>query len=347
MAIVRALAEYGLDISVNGNGTTDPAPGSYTYAEGTIVAITAIPDAGWKLDHWEMDGTYAGTSTTINVTMDSYHAIVAYFVLETYTLTIDATIGGTTDPAPGSYSYHYGDVATITAIPDSGYYFSVWLVDGITYSDNPLSLTITGNLTATASFEELAKATLTGTISDANTGDPITGATVTLDSASTTSDSTGKYSLTVTVGIYTLRISANGYQTWSETVDLSAGGTQTLDVKLTPLPPPPPSQSIVQGTVTDSKTGNPIPDASININGYSITSDENGNFSIAVAPSTYTVTVTKEGYEDWSQSLDATTPATYVVNVSLTEKVVTAQVSWVPIVLIIIVGIAFFAFKRE
>ncbi len=46
---------YTLIIEVNGNGSTTPAEGYYSYASGTEVNITATPDDGWKFDGWDDD----------------------------------------------------------------------------------------------------------------------------------------------------------------------------------------------------------------------------------------------------------------------------------------------------
>jgi len=319
MAVV-ALVEYSLSISVQGNGTTDPAPGSYTYTEGTIVTVTAIPAAGWRLDRWELDGAFYSNEETIHVTMDTNHGLLAVFVEESYTLTISATTGGTTDPAPGSYSYKYGDQVTITAIPDSGYVFSHWSVDGLISQTNPLVLQITRNYDVTAVFAEAPTATITGMVVDSETNSPIAGARISLNTVgTTTSGSDGKYSLTVPVGVYTMKVTANGYYEWTSTVDVSSEGTYIIDVPLTPIAPTPPATSTIQGTVTDTE-GNVIAGATITADGYSTVSDENGKFSITVTPGVYTVTVKAEGYKEWSQQVDASEAGVYIISPTLERE---------------------------
>lgn len=51
-----------------------------------------------------------------------------------YTLTIQATTGGTTNPAPGTYAYIAGATATVTATPNQGYLFDHWELDGVSYT---------------------------------------------------------------------------------------------------------------------------------------------------------------------------------------------------------------------
>jgi hypothetical protein len=48
-------------VSPDGGGTTDPAPDTYNYANGTVVLLTAKPDAGYKFDHWLIQGGYETT----------------------------------------------------------------------------------------------------------------------------------------------------------------------------------------------------------------------------------------------------------------------------------------------
>ena len=72
--------QYQLTIDVIGNGTTDPAPGSYQYNEGTMVSVDAIPDSGWILDHWELDSVDVGAEDPYEVTMNINHTLTAVFV---------------------------------------------------------------------------------------------------------------------------------------------------------------------------------------------------------------------------------------------------------------------------
>ena len=51
-----SIEEYTLEVDVEGQGTTDPEPGTYMYDEGTEVTVEATPYEGWEFDHWEVDG---------------------------------------------------------------------------------------------------------------------------------------------------------------------------------------------------------------------------------------------------------------------------------------------------
>jgi hypothetical protein len=73
------VRQYLLTISSSAGGTTNPAPGSYWYDRGVSVQVTATPSSGYVFDHWELDGQVAGTSTSITVTVDKPHNLVAVF----------------------------------------------------------------------------------------------------------------------------------------------------------------------------------------------------------------------------------------------------------------------------
>ena len=348
MAVV-ALVEYTLNISVQGNGTTDPAPGSYTYAEGTSVTVTAIPATGWTVDHWELDGAYyAGSIESVSVTMDTNHGLLVVFVEQTHTLTITVTTGGTTEPAPGSYTYPYGEQVTITAIPDAGYAFSHWTVDGLISMTNPLVLSMTRDYSVQAVFVEAPTATITGTVVNAETNEPIAGASISVDTvASTTSGLAGEYTLTVPIGIYTLKASASGYYDWSSTIDVSSEGTYIIDIPMTPIPPPSPKPtSTITGTVTDVE-GNVIAGATVTANSYTTITDENGKFSLTVEPGIYTVKVSAEGYKEWSQTIDASVAGTYVISPVLEKAVAPPTIPmWLPLAVFAGIAIMLFISKR-
>ena len=66
------------DIEVN--GTTPPSyPDSYTFAQGTLVALQAVPADGYRFDHWS--GVPAGSEkdNPTTVTVGSATEVTAHF----------------------------------------------------------------------------------------------------------------------------------------------------------------------------------------------------------------------------------------------------------------------------
>jgi outer membrane protein assembly factor BamB len=82
-------AKYTLNITTTTGGTTNPFPGVYDYGGGAIAAVTANPNTGYVLDHWELDGANTGTLNPTTVTMNSNHNLYAAFV-PVYNITIKA-----------------------------------------------------------------------------------------------------------------------------------------------------------------------------------------------------------------------------------------------------------------
>jgi hypothetical protein len=94
-----------LIIDTGVGGTTDPTPGTYSYDTGTDVAITATPGFHYDFSNWSGDVPLGQENDNpITITMDSDKSITPNFILKQYTLTIAAGPGGTTIPAPGTYS---------------------------------------------------------------------------------------------------------------------------------------------------------------------------------------------------------------------------------------------------
>ena len=76
-----------------------------------------------------------------------------YQVQAIYKLTITTTTGGTTIPDPGTRLYLSGDTATVYALPDSGYIFYYWELDGVNVgSDMPYTIRMYENHTLRAIF---------------------------------------------------------------------------------------------------------------------------------------------------------------------------------------------------
>ena len=70
-----------------------------------------------------------------------------------YTLMVSTTGGGTTNPAPGTLTYNAGNNVTVNAIPNIGYEFDHWTLDGINVgATNPCTVTLNTNQALNAVF---------------------------------------------------------------------------------------------------------------------------------------------------------------------------------------------------
>lgn len=84
-----------------------------------------------------------------------YDAVGAGNPQLSYTLTISAGPGGTTEypHTPGTYAYSYEQSVTVMASPDSHYDFDYWTLDGATKYGNPITVTMISDHTLRAYFE--------------------------------------------------------------------------------------------------------------------------------------------------------------------------------------------------
>lgn len=80
--LLSAVQQYALTLDVQGNGTTDPAPGVHSYEVGAVVTVTATADPGWTFSHWQ--GDHTGTDPVAVVTVNGNMALTAVFVDTSY-----------------------------------------------------------------------------------------------------------------------------------------------------------------------------------------------------------------------------------------------------------------------
>jgi len=152
-------AQYNLTISsTEGGELSNPGDGTFSYYEGTVVPLVALPHIGYRFVNWTGD---ADTIANINsawttITMDGDYSIIANFAVEQYSLVVRSTEGGSvTTPGENAYTYDKGDVVNLVAVPDEGYVLTDWTGDVGTIADiNAASTTITmnGGYSITANF---------------------------------------------------------------------------------------------------------------------------------------------------------------------------------------------------
>ena len=91
----------------------------------------------------------------------------------TYTLSVSASDGGNVDPSSGTYNENSSVV--ITATPSAGYEFTEWSGDA-SGTDNPLTVTMTGNKTITATFSRIQYTLNVGVVGQGSVSQEITSA---------------------------------------------------------------------------------------------------------------------------------------------------------------------------
>jgi uncharacterized repeat protein (TIGR02543 family) len=91
-----SLVVHTLTLQLSGNGSITPGTGTYDYAEGTVVSLTATPRSGWQFDGWTGDVADASSAET-TVTIDSDKTVTARFMEKPNQISwplVGGTIGG-------------------------------------------------------------------------------------------------------------------------------------------------------------------------------------------------------------------------------------------------------------
>jgi uncharacterized repeat protein (TIGR01451 family) len=138
-----------VDQAGNGRGTVAPPSGT-TFANGTAVTLKATPDIGTSFAGWSSNCLVINGDCVLIISANTL--VTATFTLSEYPLTMDIVGNGSVIKNPSQSTYHYGDVVTLTAVPDTLWAFVKWSGDLIG-SDNPVSLTIHSNTSITATFQ--------------------------------------------------------------------------------------------------------------------------------------------------------------------------------------------------
>ncbi|HEY6908723.1 MAG TPA: carboxypeptidase regulatory-like domain-containing protein, partial [Myxococcales bacterium] len=159
--------------------------------------------------------------------------------------------------------------------------------------------------------------TITGQVTNVQSGGAISGATVSWSGGTATSDAAGNYTLAnVTPGSVTITGSAAGYLARNYTVTVTAGQTSTQAVQLS-----------TSGKIVGNVTGNGVAlsGATVAISGgqiavnQSVQTDATGHYDEGWVPiGSYTVTCSASGFSTQSQPATVSTGATTTINCALT-----------------------------
>jgi parallel beta-helix repeat protein len=68
-----------LTITATVGGTTDPTPGTYSYTANSAVEVSAIPNANYLFNHWELDSVNVGSANPYTILMSTNHLLKAVF----------------------------------------------------------------------------------------------------------------------------------------------------------------------------------------------------------------------------------------------------------------------------
>lgn len=122
--------------------------GGGSYAQGSTQTISAVASAGWMFTQWS-DGSVANPRTIVVPESDiTYTGMFVQAAL----ITAQVSPGSLGGSVSGGGTYPLGWSAQLFALANSNYLFTSWSCGGVTYTDNPLLVSVASNAVYTASF---------------------------------------------------------------------------------------------------------------------------------------------------------------------------------------------------
>ena len=191
------------------------------------------------------------------------------------------------------------------------------------YNSQSKTVTVVAGQTTTVDFSLTpvpTTGTIQGTVKDTN-NQPIQGATVSVEGTSlqATTNSQGYYQITdVPAGNKTVTASKSGYNSQSKTVNVVAGQTVTVDFQLQPVTATGRISGIVYGSIPNTLIYKATVKATGNGRTYSALTSEDGRYELRVPTGTYTVTVSKETFNDATISVTVNSGETKTQDFHLT-----------------------------
>jgi hypothetical protein len=302
----NALA--GVSITASGLAVLSAADGSYTLSNLPAGQTTISASlTGFQSGSTTVTVVAAATTLAPRITLVSGSGTINGNVKSsTGTAISGASVGfgggtATTD-ANGNYTLNGVPVGTVQLVASASGFQSV-----------TQSVTVSGGATSTANFTltaGAAKGTVTGKITNASSGAIVSGATVSWSGGTTTSNTSGIYTLTnVTAGTQNITAVKTGYLSRTLATNVTSGGTATLNIPIA-----------TAGKITVkvvASNGTVVSGATVTIKGGSIattvtaSTSTSGVFTTNWIPvGTYTVTVAKTGHTTQTKSTTVTSGAT-------------------------------------
>ena len=185
VANFTAIPQYAITVTSNPTegGTVT---GAGNYYQGTSVTLTATANQGYIFVNWTKNGTQVSTNPSYTFTVTAAGSYVANFeTASSHSVTVVQTEGGTI--GANVDTAYPGDIVTLTATANTGYFFSVWDVrdannNPVTVTDNQFTMP-NSDVTVSASFVQGCTVTIAevehGTVT-ASATQGVPGTTITL-----------------------------------------------------------------------------------------------------------------------------------------------------------------------
>lgn len=196
------------------------------FAAGTLVYFEAQPESGYQFDKWDVNGDEV-LEMSSSIEINQITRIEGYFSkipITNHNVTITANANGKCKYKVGSGSYSEakashsvsiadGDVLEVLAVPNSGFAFSKWTIDGSDSTDNPYSQSVHDDLSLSCTFAEIPPEKVTITVQTDGTNET----RYRIGDGSWSNWSSSEQSFKVNVGsIYSIEAQVKGNYTFKE-----------------------------------------------------------------------------------------------------------------------------------
>ena len=193
-ATFTAIPQYNITVSANPTNGGNVSGGG-TFYENTSCTLTATANTGYAFTNWTKNGSQVSTNPTYTFTVTAAGAYVANFdQLTAHSVSCGAVENGSISASVATA--YPGDVVTLTATANNGYFFSVWDVrdannNSIAVTNNQFTMP-NSDVTVSATFVSGSTVTIAevdhGTVT-ASATEAVPGTTITL----TATPETGYY----------------------------------------------------------------------------------------------------------------------------------------------------------
>lgn len=141
----------GLSLVTSG----DPFNRPLTESGTTTIEWAPVPDVPWPSEHpWLMYFEYVSTPDG-NEVPDENGEIPENGVPISYGVIISVQGSGTTEPASGTYSIEEDSLLEVSAYPDEGWEFAYWIMNELSYTENPIQKIVLEAIDLQAVFNEV------------------------------------------------------------------------------------------------------------------------------------------------------------------------------------------------
>lgn len=196
------------------------------FAAGTLVYFEAQPESGYQFDKWDVNGDEV-LEISSSIEINQVTRIEGYFSkipITNHNVTITANANGKCKYKVGNGSYSEakashsvsiadGDVLEVLAVPNSGFAFSKWTIDGSDSTDNPYSQSVHDDLNLSCTFAEIPSKEVTITVQTDGTNE----ARYRIGDGSWSNWSSSEQSFKVNIGsIYSIEAQPKGNYTFKE-----------------------------------------------------------------------------------------------------------------------------------